>query len=471
MTFEMNFKLLAMKSFLKFIVLTVLYVILFSVFPILIDGSFEAFGNHFAVSYTLFFLSTLSFVYVYVFEKLKPSQSLLYRLTISCVIYSLILILLGCLIQYYLLNHVQYQALFLQIVLGICLFMLQFLILNFVQNFKSKNELTFSDKPLYYVKVLLTLTFAEYLLLLIMSIEVVMDDFSMERFLQFSQSIFSVPFVINVVSFLSLKYLNKLVFFKSKNLLLISSSIIIGVISCFLFSQIYFKFKLVAILMYGLFDIFATLFFFTFVNYRDKLKNSLVKIHSLSKSFSKKEAEYLQLKNQINPHFLFNNLNTLISFIELNPKKAVEFGHNLSNVYRYYLKNQTEDFVSLQSELTFIKEYLEIYKAKFDNGFSFKIDDIDADYYVLASAIQELIDNIFKHNILDDKNPLTIKISIEYNYLIVQNSIMEKSSIFSTGIGLDNINKRYQILIQKPIVIEKSDNYFSVKLPILELQS
>ena len=71
-------------------------------------------------------------------------------------------------------------------------------------------------------------------------------------------------------------------------------------------------------------------------------------------------------------HFLFNNLNTLISFIEVNPTKAIDFGHNLANVYRHYLKRQDEDFVLLKDELLFIKEYLEIYKAKFENGFNLR---------------------------------------------------------------------------------------------------
>ena len=107
--------------------------------------------------------------------------------------------------------------------------------------------------------------------------------------------------------------------------------------------------------------------------------------------------ELAELKNQINPHFLFNNLNTLISFIEVNPSKAIDFGHNLANVYRHYLKKQEEDFVSLKDELLFIKEYLEIYKAKFENGFNFSIsDEFRENQYVLSSTIQELIDNIFK---------------------------------------------------------------------------
>jgi LytS/YehU family sensor histidine kinase len=145
-------------------------------------------------------------------------------------------------------------------------------------------------------------------------------------------------------------------------------------------------------------------------------------LKALSNDVLKKNTEYVQLKQQVDPHFLFNNLNVLISLIDLNPKKAIEFGHNLSNVYRHYLLNQSEDFVSLTSELQFIKEYLEIYKAKFSSGFSFEIQFITADYYVLSLAVQELIENIFKHNVIVESNPVVIEIFVEDDFLVIKNS-------------------------------------------------
>jgi LytS/YehU family sensor histidine kinase len=184
-----------------------------------------------------------------------------------------------------------------------------------------------------------------------------------------------------------------------------------------------------------------------------------------------KEAQYLELKNQINPHFLFNNLNTLISFIEVNPTKAIDFGHNLANVYRHYLKKHDEDFILLKDELLFIKEYLEIYKAKFENGFNFSISEEFRDnQYVLSSSIQELIDNIFKHNNLDEDQPIEIKIYTENDYLVIYNSIDSNNLADSMNTGLDNINKRYQILTNSSIVITKDKNSFSVQLPILNLE-
>ncbi|WP_197056129.1 sensor histidine kinase [Flavobacterium gilvum] len=206
--------------------------------------------------------------------------------------------------------------------------------------------------------------------------------------------------------------------------------------------------------------------------YSNKLKNDYFKIKSLTNSFSKKEAEYQQLKNQVNPHFLFNNLNTLISFIEINPKKAVEFGHHLSNTYRHYLKNQNDDFVLLKEELEFIKEYLEIYKAKFENAFTFEINVLPKENeYILSLSLQEIIDNIFKHNSMEEDSPLKIKILTSSNGLLLENSVSNKVTDQSNQVGLQNINKRYKILTNKEIQIVSDQSMFQVNIPILILEA
>ncbi|MCU4189135.1 histidine kinase [Flavobacterium sp. HXWNR29] len=214
-------------------------------------------------------------------------------------------------------------------------------------------------------------------------------------------------------------------------------------------------------------SLFSTCLIYGFLYYYNQKKS----IGKLKLQNIQKDAQYLELKNQINPHFLFNNLNTLISFIEVNPTKAIDFGHNLANVYRHYLKKQDEDFVSLKDELLFIKEYLEIYKAKFENGFNFSIsEEFKGNQYVLSSSIQELIDNIFKHNNLDEENPIEIKIYTENDSLIIYNSVVSKNVTDSTSFGLNNINKRYEILTNSSIVITNDKDSFSVQLPILNLE-
>ena len=162
----------------------------------------------------------------------------------------------------------------------------------------------------------------------------------------------------------------------------------------------------------------------------------------------------------------------MVSFIELNPKKAVEFGHHLSNVYRHYLKNQTEDYVSLEVEINFITEYLSIYKAKFEKGFTFKMpEEIAQNQYVLPNCLQELIDNIFKHNVVAEEIPLEITIFIEANTLVIQNTIHKKEIEIASNFGLENINKRYLLLTNNDIQIMETPTHFSVKILILELES
>ena len=181
----------------------------------------------------------------------------------------------------------------------------------------------------------------------------------------------------------------------------------------------------------------------------------------------------MQLKQQVNPHFLFNNLNTLISFIEIDPKKAIEFGHHLSNTYRHYLKNKNDDFVSLKEELEFIKEYLEIYKAKFENSFSFEITvQPKENEYIVCLSLQEMVDNVFKHNTMDENNPLQIWIYSVENGLHIENSISKKANEEISQRGLENINKRYEILANKQIqIISNNTNTYQVILPILELEA
>ncbi|RYZ85107.1 MAG: hypothetical protein EOP06_16840 [Proteobacteria bacterium] len=194
------------------------------------------------------------------------------------------------------------------------------------------------------------------------------------------------------------------------------------------------------------------------------------KLKLLNKSFAKKESEYSQLKRQVNPHFFFNNLSMLLSFIESDPKKAVEFGQRLSNVYRKFLKTDDEDFVQLSHEMNFIYEYIEIYRAKFGQSFILAVElKLYSDHdYILADALQEIIDNIFKHNIFEDDEPMTIEIFNADKNLIVRNSTRPKLGVASGGTGLENIRKRYELLTGQVFSASKTDDVFVVNLPILE---
>jgi LytS/YehU family sensor histidine kinase len=275
---------------------------------------------------------------------------------------------------------------------------------------------------------------------------------------------------MNSFSLLCIYFLNAIGIFRKIKILIVVITIIFTLLLLSSFDSFPVFLSAITLLFSSLFVLFSTLFLLLFINSQDNKIRNKIEFEIITNSLSKKEAEYMQLKNQINPHFLFNNLNTLITFIELNPDKAIAFGHNLANVYRHYLKNQTEDFVLLQTEIDFISEYLQIYKAKFESGFDFEIDLESSDYYLLSSCLQEVIDNIFKHNILEEANPIKIKIFIKGEYLVISNSINLKKDPNSIQSGLQNLQKRYEILIQKSVVITCNETSFIIQLPIIKIQ-
>lgn len=338
--------------------------------------------------------------------------------------------------------------------------------------FGSIPVLKLSEKPIFYMKFFFSSILGVCLFLLVI--------FALAT-LQFHEKLedTSTQFIMDCILFAIMAVvlaifvsfgLNKIPFFRKSILLPIIFSTIITfwIIKLLGYPRDYFR---VLITEYSLEQI---LFFLSFVIVLVPItrSNNKLKIKKLTSNLSKKEAEYLQLKNQINPHFLFNNLNVLVSFIELDPKKAVDFGHHLSNVYRHYLKNQTEDYVALEGEINFITEYLSIYKAKFEKGFTFKMQELIAqNQYILPNCMQELIDNIFKHNVVSEEIPLEIEIYINNNTLVIQNTINKKEAESSSNFGLQNIKKRYLLLTNIDIQIIETSEQFSVEIPILELES
>ncbi len=175
----------------------------------------------------------------------------------------------------------------------------------------------------------------------------------------------------------------------------------------------------------------------------------------------------------MDPHFLFNNLNVLSSLIEENPKKAEEFTQELSLVYRYVLVHQNDMLVSLKDEIDFAKNYLQLMEKRFEHGFTYKIkmNEREKELQLVPFSLQLLLENIFKHNIIDYQNPLTIEIYLSKGYLVVVNEGKKKTnkSFANTGFGLENIKQQYIHLIKKEISIENKPNSFEVRLPLKEV--
>ena len=181
--------------------------------------------------------------------------------------------------------------------------------------------------------------------------------------------------------------------------------------------------------------------------------------------------QYNILKQQVNPHFLFNSLNILNGLIEeQKSEEASEYVRKLASLYRYMLQNKNEHLVRLQEELAFINQYLDLLKVRFPQGFvvTQSIDESCLGRFVVQCSLQVLIENAFKHNIVRAEQPLQITIATEGEYIVVRNNLQLKSSSDdSTKVGLKNISKQYLAAIGKDIEIIKSNNLFEVKLPLI----
>jgi sensor histidine kinase YesM len=178
--------------------------------------------------------------------------------------------------------------------------------------------------------------------------------------------------------------------------------------------------------------------------------------------------QYETLKSQVNPHFLFNNLNSLTSLISSNPDKAIDFVKKLSEVYRYVLDQKNNELVSLELELKFLESYVFLQKIRFESNLDVQITVQAGNFKVIPLSIQMLVENAIKHNEISDKNPLIIRIfSTEDGYLTVVNKLQKKVGSEGSGSGIENIKERYQFFTDKKVMIAESNGDFVVRIPLL----
>jgi sensor histidine kinase YesM len=184
-------------------------------------------------------------------------------------------------------------------------------------------------------------------------------------------------------------------------------------------------------------------------------------------------AQFESLKNQIDPHFLFNSLNVLSSLIEENPESAQKFTTSLSKVYRYVLEQKDKELVSVAEELKFAKTYMNLLKMRFENSITFEIPEgfDNEEAKVVPLSLQLLLENCIKHNVVSEAKPLHVKISIENGQLVITNNLQKKEVLQDRkGVGLQNIVNRYGILTKRKVLIEENEKEFKVFLPILTKQ-
>lgn len=184
-------------------------------------------------------------------------------------------------------------------------------------------------------------------------------------------------------------------------------------------------------------------------------------------------AQFESLKNQIDPHFLFNSLNVLSSLIEENPENAQRFTTSLSKIYRYVLEQKDKELVSVAEELTFAKTYMNLLKMRFENSLFYEIPEteINPEAKVVPLSLQLLLENTVKHNVVSEQRPLHIRIFMQDNYLVIENNYQKKEVLQDRqGVGLQNIINRYGIITNRKVLIEQNEKVFTVKIPILTKQ-
>ncbi len=193
-----------------------------------------------------------------------------------------------------------------------------------------------------------------------------------------------------------------------------------------------------------------------------RIENERLKQQSL-------QNELMALKNQIDPHFLFNSLNSLTSLIREN-EKATNFVKKLSHMYRYILQSGESDLVSLREELKFTESYTHLIRARYRDRFSIdiQIDDRYLDLEIPPLALQLLVENAVKHNEISTKNPLTVRIYFKNDALYVENPIQPRTVLKEgTKNGLLNLKKRYVLLLKKEVKVHTKNNTFVVELPLV----
>lgn len=206
---------------------------------------------------------------------------------------------------------------------------------------------------------------------------------------------------------------------------------------------------------------------------------SIYFIHQLKHSIEDKEhlkrenikAQLDALRTQVNPHFLFNNLNTLSSLIPENPKHAVGFVQQLSKVYRHILEIKDAKSIVLKDELDVAEAYRFLLKTRFENNLEININipNEKLNKKIVPLSIQLLMENAIKHNIVSSTKPLLINIFSNNGSLVIENNLQIKNQITeSTGIGLENIRNRYKLITDKVVTVDETENKFTVTIPLIE---
>lgn len=233
-----------------------------------------------------------------------------------------------------------------------------------------------------------------------------------------------------------------------------------------LVGELYFKLSMIADMMIGT----VILLLAQFV---DKLDYSKYQEKQLEeKQLLITQMRYQQLKEQVNPHFLFNSLNILVSLISIDPNKAAKYTRELASIYRYLLSRDEQMLSTLKEEFNFCTKYAGILSMRFNEGLTVNLptltDTMVASMRVVPTAVQVLIENAIKHNLASTESPLRVDVYIDNNDVVVTNNInLRPREADSTGLGLRGLVEKYALITKRKIVIEETAEKFTVRVPLL----
>jgi LytS/YehU family sensor histidine kinase len=183
------------------------------------------------------------------------------------------------------------------------------------------------------------------------------------------------------------------------------------------------------------------------------------------------EYRYMALKNQVNPHFLFNSLNILDAIVQEGEKEEASlYIHKLAGIYRYMLQHDSQKLVTLGEEVTFVTMYADLLRVRFPEGFSVdqKVRDKDLSRKVVPCTLQLLLENVTKHNAISAEKPLLVRVSTDGEFFTMENTRIPRASApVSTGLGLPYLRKQYMDISGKEILVEQTEDTFRVRIPLL----
>lgn len=232
------------------------------------------------------------------------------------------------------------------------------------------------------------------------------------------------------------------------------------------YKETYFQISIIA-------DVLVNCFILMLAKYLDQSEV----LERQAKHIKEIEAEvmrirYHQLRAQVNPHFLFNSLNILVSLINSNPIKATEYTKQLASIYRYLLSNDNSEVVTLSEELKFAQKYTNILSIRYGDGIRINLPNVTdvtvMSMRIIPTSIQVLIENAVKHNIISTIKPLIINVYIDNNHIIVSNSLaIRPMPADSTGLGLKGLKEKYKIITDEDIKITQTHTTFNVSVPLI----